>query len=240
MYSFVVIEANDSQWSDIVYRSLDYDFYHTQSYHLLEKENRPVLFLSKFNDDFVGLPLVIRQIPDTSLFDCTSVYGYCGPISNLAFEKIPQELVTYFKENLNKYFKENNIITSFSRLHPLMNVSSFFDNFGTVKDINKTVAIDLRIPLEKQRKQFRKSTKSKLNQLRKRGFEVYEAKEKDEIDFFIEMYHKTMGGLNASKKYYFEAANFYEFLNSNCFQKKLLLAKKDDKIIAGAVFTITN
>jgi hypothetical protein len=240
MNSFSVIEVNDPQWADIVYRSLNYDFYHTQSYHLLEKENRPVLFLSKFNDDFIGLPLIIREIPNTNLYDCTSVYGYCGPISNLNFEKIPLERITYFKENIYKYFKENNIITVFSRLHPLRKVGGFFDGFGTVRDVNKTVAIDLMIPIEQQRNQYRKSTKSKLNQLRKRGFEVYEATEKVDIDLYIEMYHNTMESVNAADNYYFEADYFYKFLDSNCFQKKLLLARKDGQIIAGAIFTITN
>lgn len=240
MYSFTIIDVKDPQWADIVCRSYDYDFYHTQSYHLLEKDDKPVLFLSKFNDDFIGLPLIIRKIPNTDLYDCTSVYGYCGPISNLNFEKISQELIVYFKENLYKYFKDNNIITAFSRLHPLINVSSFFDNFGTVKDINKTIAIDLRIPMEQQRKLFRKSTKSKLNQLRKKEFEVFEAIEKKDIDLYVEMYHSTMESVNATEKYYFDADYFYKFLDSRCFQKKLLLAKKDSKIIAGAIFTITN
>ena len=35
---FLVINVNDYRWNDIVFKSLQYDFYHTQSYHLLEKE----------------------------------------------------------------------------------------------------------------------------------------------------------------------------------------------------------
>jgi hypothetical protein len=240
MNSFSVIEVHDSQWADIVYRSLNYDFSHTQSYHLLEKENIPVLFLSKFNDDFIALPLIIRKIPNSNWYDCTSAYGYCGPISNLNFEKISRKKILYFRDNILEYFKEFNIITAFSRLHPLMKVPNFFDNFGIVKDINKTVAIDIRNSKEEQIRQYRKSTKSELNQLRKSGYSVFEATEKEDIDAYIELYYITMKSVNATQSYYFNADYFYKFLDSNCFEKKLLLVRKDNKIFAGAIFTITN
>jgi hypothetical protein len=91
MNKFSVIEVNDLRWSSIVNKSKQFDFYHTQSYHLLEKGNRPVLLVAFFNDDFIALPLVIIKIPNTSLVDCTSVYGYCGPISSIAFEDVPSK-----------------------------------------------------------------------------------------------------------------------------------------------------
>ena len=81
-----VIEVNDTKWSDIILSSYAYDFYHTQSYHQLEINNRPVLFVANFEKDFIAIPLIIRNIEGTPYFDCTSVYGYCGPISNIDFE----------------------------------------------------------------------------------------------------------------------------------------------------------
>ena len=54
-----VIEVNDTKWSDIVSSSYVYDFYHTQSYHQLEINNRPVLFVANFEKDFIAIPLII-------------------------------------------------------------------------------------------------------------------------------------------------------------------------------------
>lgn len=240
MIKFSIVEIEDSEWKNIVSKSKQYDFYHTQSYHLLEKENRPVLCVAYFDDNFIALPLIIREIPDTNLFDCTSVYGYCGPVSTIDFDTIPEDVINYFQEQLLLFFKANNIISAFSRLHPLISGERLFVNFGSIKDINKTVAIELNITPEEQRKQYRKSTKSELNQLKRKGFEVVKATTKNEIDAFISIYHETMKRVNASESYFFDHKYFYTFLDNTCFQNWLLLAKKDNEIAAGAIFTITD
>jgi len=238
MNKFSVIEVNDASWSSFVNRCFQFDFYHTQSYNLLEA-NRPILCVGTFGEDFIALPLILREIPDSDLFDCTSAYGYCGPISNLDFNDISTENIEAFKHELVLFFKENNIVSSFSRLHPLISSGTFFNNFGEVVNLNKTVAIDLRIPEDEQKKQFRKSNKSELNQLRRKGYEVVEATTDEEIDRFIEIYYETMTRVNASDSYFFSRQYFHEFLKNKCFQNKLLIAKKDNLIAAGAIFTIT-
>ncbi len=45
---------------------------------------------------------------------------------------------------------------------------------------------------------------------------------------------------NAGKAYFFDYQYFYNFLENNYFETKLLLAKKEDVITAGAIFTIPN
>lgn len=237
---FSVIEVNDSSWSAIVKRSKQFDFYHTQQYHLLENENRPVLLVAFFNNDFIALPLIIRAIPNTDLFDCTSVYGYCGLISSTEISTIPLEKINYFKEQLLIFFENNGIVSVFSRLHPLIAPDSFFNDFGLVKNINKTVAIDLRLSPEQQRMQYRKSCKSELNQLRRNGYEVTSAKTKEDIDAFVAIYWETMKRVGADEKYFFSRNYFYAFLENEGFKSRLLLAKKDGEIVAGAIITITN
>jgi hypothetical protein len=113
MSKFLVINVDDSGWYDIVFNALQYDFYHTQSYHLLNKENEVVLFVYFFDDDFIALPIVIRSIPGSDLKDCTSVYGYCGPISNIEFDALPLEAINQFKKGLSSFFSERKIISSF-------------------------------------------------------------------------------------------------------------------------------
>jgi hypothetical protein len=240
MKKFSVIEVNDLRWSAIVNKSKQFDFYHSQSYHLLEKDFRPVLLVAFFNDDFMALPLVIRAIPNTSFFDCSSVYGYCGLVSSMDVKDIPSEKITYFKEQLLNFFENNAIVSVFSRLHPLISTDVFFNNFGLIKNINKTVVIDLRLSSEKQLAQYRKSYKLQLNQLRRKGFEVVNAQTKEDIDAFIDIYRETMKRVGASKKYFFSPNYFYSFLENKGFESRLLLAKKEGEIVAGAIFTIAN
>ena len=240
MNKFLVVEVHDNKWSEIVNKSKSHDFYHTQSYHLLEKDNRPILFVMEFGSDFVGIPLIIRKIPNTCYFDCTSVYGYCGPISNLDIDAIPQQCIESFQTALESFFVSNSIVTAFSRLHPLISCGGLFREFGVVKNINQTVAIDLRMTAEEQKKQYRKSNKSELNQLRRKGFEVVEGCSRKDLDVFVSIYHETMTRVDATQNYFFDHKYFYDFLDSKCFLNKLLLAKKDEIIVAGAIFTISN
>jgi hypothetical protein len=90
MNKFSVIEVNDLRWSSIVNKSKQFDFITVNRIIYLKREMPVLLF---FNDDFIALPLIVTAIPNTSFVDCTSVYGYCGPISSLNFEDIPSSLI---------------------------------------------------------------------------------------------------------------------------------------------------
>lgn len=240
MNKFLAIDVSDNEWSKVVNQCETYDFYHTQSYHLLEKENTPVLFTLCSESEVIALPLIIRKIPNSDLFDCTSAYGYCGPISSVSLDVISNNLIINFQKELINYFDKNNIIAVFSRLHPLISHGTFFGNFGTIKNLNKTISIDLGLSPDEQRKQYRRSNKSELNQLRRKGFTVVEATSKESIDEFVSIYHETMERVEATESYFFDNEYFYTFLQSSNFEAKLLLANFEGKIIAGAVFTISN
>ena len=235
-----IVRPTEESWKEHVNKSFVYDFYHTSSYNKLEKEGDPILFVYSKEENFIALPLIIRKIPNTNLFDCTSVYGYAGPISNLDISEISEEFKTSFYKNLNSFFTEQNIVSVFSRVHPILNNGRLIEGLGEIVNLNKTIAINLKLTPEEQRKQYRKSNKYEINKLKKNNFEVVEATTKEEQDEFIEIYYETMKKVEANDYYFFPKEYFYEFLNNNCFETKLLLAKKDGKITAGAIFTITD
>lgn len=235
-----IIRPTDESWKQYVNQSFIHDFYHTSSYSKLEKEGDPVLFIYSQEDDFIALPLIIREIPNTNLFDCTSVYGYAGPISNLDINQTSEEFKVSFHEKLNDFFIKQNIVSVFSRIHPILDNNRFLDGLGEMVNLNKTIAINLKLTPEEQKRQYRKSNKYEINKLKKNNFEVVEATTKEEQDEFIDIYYETMKKVEASDYYFFSKEYFYEFLNNNCFETKLLLAKKDGEITAGAIFTITD
>jgi sugar O-acyltransferase (sialic acid O-acetyltransferase NeuD family) len=235
-----VIEVNDPKWSEIVSSSYVYDFYHTQSYHQLELIYRPVLFVANFEKDFIAIPFLIRSIEDTPYFDCTSVYGYPGPISNIDFKNISNTHIDYFQEELLRFFKNNKIITAFSRLHPLFSNHVVLKNLGQLIGLNDTVVIDTSITEDDQKKKYRKSIKYEINQLRKKDVIVYEAESREDINEFISIYKSTMKKVAATEDYFYNEDYFNRFLNSPCFEKIILLAKHKEKIYSGAIFTISN
>ena len=240
MKNFKIIKSDEKEWSEILNKSSFYDFYHTKSYNLLEKDGESILFLAMIENDFIAFPLILREIPNTNYFDCTSVYGYCGPISNLEYKDIKIVLKEYFKESIIKYFKKNNIVSCFSRLHPIFKNENILGGFGELISLNKTIAIDLRIPIEEQRKKYRKSNKYEINKLKKENYTVEVAKTNQETDAFIDIYNETMTRVKANKNYFFDRDYFYSFLNNPCFNSRLLLAKNEGAVVAGAIFTITN
>lgn len=235
-----ILIDNKIEWQEIISKSYNYDFYHTSLYNELEHIGTPFLLVAYLDKDFIALPLVERTIDGTDYNDCTSVYGYPGPISSVSIDDLQGSLVDFFQENIKSYFQENNIVSVFSRLHPITNNYKFFQGIGEIVDLNKTIAINLTLTLQEQRRQYRKSNKYEINKLKKEGFIVHEAETQKEIDEFIGIYYETMRKVNADDYYFFSREYFYKFLKGQCFQAKLLLAKKNEIITSGAIFTITN
>ena len=238
---FSVINVKDSGWMDIASKALQYDFYHSQSYHLLEKEKDAVLIVYKFNHNFIAIPLIIRSIPGSDYNDCTSVYGYCGPISNLAFKELPLEAIKQFKERLNSFFVERKIVSSFIRLHPLFPFQEIlFKDCGEVITLNKTVAINLNQPVDLQRSKYSKSTKLHINRTLKSGVTIRRTSDFEDLEKFIDIYYETMKKLSAKLSYYFSLDYFRNLMYSTDFISVLFVAEKDGEIIAGAIMTICN
>ncbi len=240
MNSFSIIGVTDTRWAEIISLSNQYDFYHTQSFSLLEKTHEPVLCVAFQNNDFIAMPMLLRKIEGTDLFDCTSVYGYCGPVSNLPFKNISKDHIRYFQSELFSFFKNSHIVSAFSRFHPIYDQDPVFENFGIIRDINKTVAIDLTLSIEEQYNKYRRDHKRRLRRLRENGFSVVEASTTDEIDSFVQIYYEVMKRLNADSSYFFEKNFFYTILDNPCFEAKLLLARKDNEIAGGVIYTFVN
>lgn len=237
---FEIIESNSEKWSEIIKQATIYDFHHTAYFHKIDTNFVSKLLLFSDRDNFIALPIVIRPIEGTDYFDITSVYGYAGPIYSFVKNHETTELIAFFRKNLLDFCKEQNIISVFSRLHPLIEQTNILENLGEIVNLNKTVAIDLTKSAEEQRKEYRKSLKSELNQLRRKEIHVKEATTKEEIDAFIAIYYETMDRVRATDNYYFSKEYFYEFLNNQDFDAKLLIAIIDNKVIAGAIFTLTD
>lgn len=237
--NFEIIENNSEKWSEMIKQAYVYDFYQTAYFHKIDTGFVSKLLLFCDNENFIALPVVMRPIKGTNFFDITSVYGYAGPVYRFSEIYDPSKLIEFFKENFINFCKEHNIVSVFSRLHPLIDQKIIIENLGEIIDLNKTVSINLTLSAEAQRKEYRKSLKSELNQLRRKEIEVKQAFKKEEIDAFITIYYETMDRVVATPNYYFSKQYFYDFLNNSDFESKLLIAVKEDKVIAGAIFTTT-
>lgn len=231
------IAIDNCKWNEIVKSFKSYDFYHLSEYHQMENTGEPKLLYYTADDVRIAFPIVIRSIEGTGYFDLTSVYGYGGPLCNrndlngLEYEN--------FTTELDSYFLKNKIIAAFSRLHPLISTSSeCLNGYGEIISLNKTVSIDLSLSIEEQRKSFRKSTKYDIGQLEKKGIIVREASSKSDLVSFMQIYKQSMDRVDAHSYYYFSEEYFKNFLS--CINSLLLVAVKEEQIIAGAIFTFNS
>jgi hypothetical protein len=236
--NFTIREENE--WNAYVERSLSFEIYQTWYYHTLSKEGEPLLFVFEEGECFIALPLIKRVILDTSYYDLTSVYGYCGPISNKELSKVSDLTNQNFKTAFVNFMQEERCICVFSRLHPFLNQQYLLETFGGLKDNGMTIYMDLTIPIQEQKMKYEKRLCRQIKKLRRTGYLIKEADSKEEIKMFTEMYWKNMDRLNASSNYYFDEHYFTNLLKTTQLEAKLILIYNGPELICGALILLSN
>nr|WP_321223477.1 GNAT family N-acetyltransferase [uncultured Psychroserpens sp.] len=237
----IQIIRNKKEWDSFLDSIVNYDFYHTYDYHELsiKDDEESLLLVYTENDIIIGLPFILRQIPNTNYKDITSVYGYAGPIS----KNIPENFDNQkFTQVLSACLHDLNVVSVFSRLNPFVEKQhQVLKNIGKTKHVGSIVNIDLTKPLDLQRQGYQRRIKTQINKSR-RLCNVRKATSKEDLLEFIKIYYENMDRVEARSSYYFKQDYFFKFLESKTLQTDLLLATLDgtDQIIAGAMFIKTN
>ncbi|NEU08799.1 GNAT family N-acetyltransferase [Flavihumibacter sp. R14] len=238
-YRLVTVQERDL-WNEYVHSCKMYDFYHTWYYHSLEKSGEPVLFVYEEQNCFIVFPLLKRSINKTEYSDFTSVYGYAGPISNLDFNQMEQKTMEGFKQAFLMFLGQEKNVSVFCRLHPIINHDILVEKFGSLVENGKTVVIDLTNSLEEQRSKYRRQFRSKIRQLREKGFYLKNAESDEEVKAFVKVYNENMARVKAESYYYFNESYFFNMLNSADFESSVLLLYCGDEITSGAFVTFSN
>lgn len=238
MVKAVSISDRDS-WTSYVKKSFRHDFYHTWTYHSLEKNDTPVLLVYQEQDDFVAFPLLLREVYNTGLYDMTCVYGYTGPLTNKDPELLEDDFIKRFSAALQRYLLSNNIVSVFSRLHPFHTNNRLFSELGGLHKNGKVIALDLSISLEKQRSKYTKIY-NKIRRLRESGVYAKESKSLEDIRIFNEIYTENMSRVSASEAYLFSDEYLYELVNAEDSDTRLILIYNgDDQPICGTIAGFT-
>ena len=229
------------EWDAFLKNIESYDFYHTYDYHKLSASENETPILLKYSEKEVqiGLPLIIRNIPNTKYKDATSVYGYVGPISNGVTASFDN---SKFLKGITNYFNNNNIVSVFSRLNPYIKFQhTILNNFGEIFPQGKVVNIDLNLDLDAQRRNYRNRLKTHINKAR-RLCTVKASSSNEDLQKFIELYNENMDRVHAKNFYYFSKAYFENLLKSNDFETTILsvIDNESGKIIGASMFISAN
>jgi hypothetical protein len=233
----VITLENKAKWNEVIQSMNDFDFYHLAEYHQLDDSGAPVLLhYSDGTVDF-AFPLILRSVDGTKYNDITSVYGYSGPLSNTS--RPARKSIAEFHKDLLHFFDENSVVSAFSRLHPLFPVQEeILESIGDTLDNGLTVAIDLNLSENEQRRQYSQTLKNDINRLKRKSLTVKKAETEAEIETFADIYTETMKRVNASQNYFFDNTYFRRFLET--LPSVLYVAYYEGKIISGSLFTDCN
>lgn len=232
--------TDQAAWTSYVSRAAAYDFYHTWYYHKLESPDGARLYVYEEGQDFIAFPLVLRAIEGSEYHDLTCVYGYTGPIADLPFDQFQPEFVNRFMHAFLQQLKADKIVSIFSRLHPFFKQDQLLMGFTGMFPNGKSVAIDIRVPIEVQRAGYHKSYRQQIRILREKGYEVREAMSADAIRTYSEIYTENMKRVGASDFYLFTPAYFEQLLASPEYESKLMLVYLNNEIVSGGVVICCN
>jgi dTDP-4-amino-4,6-dideoxygalactose transaminase len=225
-------------------RVVQHDFHHLPQYHRAEEHRlRALAYLFTYceGDYLIALPLLLRSageiVPGWN--DATSVYGYAGPVAS--HEGIPEPVVRNFQEALKEALLERRVIAAFSRLHPLIAQHDLLAGLGECRASGRTVSIDLTLPLETQRAQYRGINKRRINKQRREGtVACLHDQEKRYWSEFVNIYEETMRRVNAAQMYFFGEDYLSELARELGPALQLFVAVIGDKMAAAGLFTICN
>lgn len=236
------IEPDDSQWQAAL-SHISHDFYHLPEYCSLtagyEGGKSLAFYTQEGNNRFLA-PLLIKALP-TKLHagedcrDATSPYGYSGPV---ATDSDNVEFLERSLQSLHDASAELGLVCAFFRLHPLLSLSgNSLSKYGTIRNIGRTVYIDLSIPKEALFSQMRKDHRANVRRLKKHGF-LISIDDWGYYDDFIEIYRANMNRVRAGEFYLFSNEYFYKLKAALGDRIHLItVLSSDSQVAAAGLFT---
>jgi hypothetical protein len=249
MEIFDAIDVNaEDRWIELLEKIGVYDVYHLPSYHKLSEisdKGKAVLLSYVRNNLIVVFPILLRKIDSISIFetvgegwhDAVSVYGYAGPLSSRVLSKKEKK---YFWGHLKEYFDSARIVSVFSSIHPLLNQKDLLNGFGEIISTNPTLSIDLTLPPEVIWGRYRKRYKSQINQLKRKGYNCFEDKDKFYWNEFIDSYYESMRKINATGYYFFPRDYFAYIKDKMSDFVKLFVCFHENILVHAATITYCN
>lgn len=179
---------------------------HQLNYFVLQKDSKPIIIMP-----FYKRNIVINN-KKTKYNDVTSPYGYSGPLIDINLTD--NQLTKHFWNKVDRWYKEQNIITEFIRF-------SLNDNFKdysgelipTLKNVKGTI-----LNKEEQWTKFKPKVRNNYRKSEQQGLtiKIYKGEISNEIiEEFYTIYISTMKRNNAHEQYFHKIDYFKNFINEN-------------------------
>lgn len=220
----ILTTHNKKEWNDLVNSCAQSDIHFTAEYmQLFEEQIQGNAFLFvKHNSDksnYLLYPFFKRRINDMKIFsnyekiifDIVSPWYFGGPLLSNDTNKI--DLLNSFLLDFEKYAQENNIVTEFTRIHPLLSSSNDFIKISKAQYRYDISYIDLKKSHLEIQKNFKKSNRNAITAAKRKGVEIQISNSISALKVFHDLYVKTMSRLNADQSYFFTLSFLEKLLN---------------------------
>jgi hypothetical protein len=244
MKTFLVTKWEEiEKWQDILERFSERDVYYLNAYVaalMLHGDGEPLLFYYRDQASEICYVVLKSDISEAEgfdglikkgeFFDLATPYGYGG----FLFEgEITEAVLKVFFLELQKYCREQKIVSQFIRFHPLLQNQKLLGEFCEPVKWKQTVYIDTSSP----EIIVKNMTSTNRNILRKDiNKEIMVDSDRGEnLGAFIDIYNETMEATGAEPYYYF-SKEYFEYLIKN-MDKNLMFfyAKYEGKIIGSSL-----
>ena len=248
MFSIINIDEKE-KWNEIVKSFANYDVYYLSDYvkaFQLHGDGEPTLIY--YNDNsFKAMNVVMKKdigkdeffsniIPENTLFDMTTPYGYGGFILE---GDITENKFNKFIDEYISLCNDQRIISEFVRFHPVLNNVKKLDNFYDVLNIGSTITLDLESKT-KIWENFTSKNRNVVRKAKKSGVRIYWGRSISLFEHFISLYNKTMDKNKANDYYYFEKDFYNSILEDLKYNSLIFYAVYDEKIIAMSIILFGN
>jgi Acetyltransferase (GNAT) domain len=245
-----VISTSDSIWQECL-QDLPHDFYHLPGYLELEANRstaKPEAIVIRDGSAMFFLPYLVRECPESiattewgkeKIYDAISPYGYPGMLVTPAGQN--PEFISKCLRLIQENWQDRRICSAFLRLHPLLN--NYIDpDLSSSKNLviceqGDVVVIDLAVDRSEIWRQIRSSHRTKINRLKRNGFEA----DIDTVDrylaVFMEIYRETMDRVNATSGYYFTEDYFRGLAAALGSRLSISVVKHNEQIVAASLIT---
>jgi hypothetical protein len=216
---------DEKRWLEILsWLDLKDPHYLPQYLAIYEKESRPecfahfggqgMLFVYGDTRNFIIYPFFKRNISELpfadnsvkNLYDIISPYGYAGPLAQLQDETIGEELWKVFFRTFDDFCRDSNIVSEFSRLHPIFGNHEPVGKFstGTTQQLGQIVYVDLSCSEEEI---FAAMSRPHRRRIRRAGenpdLGIRCSNDVGYLKYFVDLYTETMRRVGAHNKYLF-------------------------------------
>jgi hypothetical protein len=238
-----LVEPGSELWTSAL-RELRHDFYHLPEYVRLcvglYEGGKPRAFIARDAEGLFLLPLIVRSIEGTELFDAISPYGYASPIALVQRGYDPSRFLERAIDSLVECLFKAKIVSVFCRLHPILTLPlDPLEQFGTVVEHGPTVYCDLRLSAAELWHATRETVRRQIRRAERAGFVVEEDVTFRHYDQFQEVYAATMRRVGASEWYFFDREHFADLRTALGDSMHLLTVHQEGEVVCAGLFSET-